>query len=46
MLVTGNEASSAAAFERVTDTAERGLISRAALEASYARIMTLKRAYG
>ncbi len=46
LLLTGSEASSAAAFERVAGTAERGLISRAALEASYHRIMTLKRAYG
>ena len=46
LLLTGSEASSAAAFERVADTAERGRISRAALEASYRRIMTLKRAFG
>ena len=46
LLLTGSEASSAAAFERVAGTAERGRISRAALEASYHRIMTLKRAYG
>jgi len=46
LLLTGSEASSTAAFERVADTAERGLIPRAALQASYTRIMTLKRAYG
>lgn len=46
LLLTGSEASSAAAFARVVGAAERGRISRTALEASYVRIMTLKRAYG
>jgi len=46
LLLTGSEASSAAAFERVVGTAEQGRISPVALEASHARIMELKRAYG
>jgi beta-N-acetylhexosaminidase len=46
LLLTGTEASSSAAFQRVAETAERGRISRAALEASYGRIIALKRAYG
>ncbi len=46
LLLTGSEASSAAAFERVVTVAEQGRLSAAALEASYERIMELKRAYG
>ena len=46
LLLTGSEASSAAAFERVVAIAEQGRVSAAALRESYARIMELKRAYG
>jgi beta-N-acetylhexosaminidase len=46
LLLVGSEASSAAAFERVVGSAERGRISAAALQLSYGRIMELKRAYG
>jgi beta-N-acetylhexosaminidase len=45
LLFTGSEASSAAAFEHVVRIAERGRISAATLQASYGRIMELKRAY-
>ena len=43
LLLTGSEASSAAAFERVVAVADEGRISRAALRASYDRILALKR---
>ena len=46
LLLTGSEASSAAAFERVVAVAEQGRISAKALGASYNRIVALKRAYG
>lgn len=46
LLLTGTEASSAAAYERVVRTAEQGRIPVAALRASYVRILTLKRDYG
>ena len=46
LLLTGSEASSAAAFERVVASAEGGRLSAAALQASYDRILELKRAYG
>jgi beta-N-acetylhexosaminidase len=46
LLLTGSEASSAAAFERVAGAAAQGRYSAAALRESYARIMELKRAYG
>ena len=46
LLLTGSEASSRAAFERVVRNAERGRISSASLRASYDRILALKRAYG
>jgi beta-N-acetylhexosaminidase len=46
LLLTGTEASSAAAFEHVVAVAERGGISRPALLRSYGRIMELKRVYG
>lgn len=45
LLLTGSEAASAAAFERVVAVAEQGRISSAALQASYRRIVALKRAY-
>jgi beta-N-acetylhexosaminidase len=46
LLLTGSEASSAAAFEHVVARAEQGRISPAALRASYRRIAALKRAFG
>ena len=46
LLLTGSEASSTAAFERVAARAERGGIPPAALRASYGRIVALKRAVG
>lgn len=46
LLLTGSEASSAAAFEQVVAVAEQGRISAAALRTSYSRIMGLKREYG
>ena len=46
LLLTGSEASSAAAFERVAARAERGGIAPAALRASYGRIVALKRVVG
>ena len=46
LLLTGSEASSTAAYERVVAIAEQGRIPAPALNASYARIMELKRLYG
>lgn len=46
LLLTGSEGSSAAAFERVVTVAEAGRIGPAALQASYDRIVALKRIYG
>jgi beta-N-acetylhexosaminidase len=46
LLLTGSEASSSAVYERVVLAAEQGKIPVAALRASYARILTLKKAYG
>lgn len=46
LLITGSEASSAAAFERVLSVASRRSLSRAELRRSYERIGMLKRAYG
>jgi len=46
LLLTGSEASSAAAFEHVVAVALQGGISAAALQTSYSRILGLKRAYG
>ncbi len=46
LLLTGSEASSAAAFEHVVANAERGRLSTTALRASYDRIVELKRLYG
>lgn len=46
LLLTGSEASSDAAFERVVRAAEQGRIPAAALRASYERILALKRRYG
>jgi len=46
LLLTGSEASSATVYERVVTTAEQGRISPKALQASYRRIVELKRAYG
>ena len=42
LLLTGSEASSDAAYERVVRAAERGRIPAAALRASYERILALK----
>jgi beta-N-acetylhexosaminidase len=46
LLLTGSEASSAAAFERVAGIAEKGELSAGALQASYGRILELKATYG
>lgn len=46
LLLTGSEASSAAAFERVAVVAEQGRISAAELQVSYGRVLALKRTYG
>lgn len=46
LLLTGSEAATAAAFERVVGLAERGQIPSASLQVSYARIIELKHAYG
>ncbi len=46
LLLIGSEQSSAAAFEHVAALAEQGRISGAALQASYSRIVALKRTYG
>lgn len=46
LLLTGSEASSAAAFARVVRLAEQGRITIPALAASYGRILRLKREYG
>lgn len=46
LLLTGSEAATAAAFERVVRLAEQGRIPRASLRASYERIVELKRSYG
>ncbi len=46
LLLTGSEASSAAAFERVVANAESGRLSAVALRRSYDRILDLKRVYG
>jgi len=46
LLCTGSEASSAAAFERVVAAADQGRLSRAALQRSYGRILSLKETYG
>jgi beta-N-acetylhexosaminidase len=46
LLLTGSEASSDAAYERVVRAAEQGRIPVAALRASYERILALKRVYG
>jgi beta-N-acetylhexosaminidase len=45
LLLTGSEASSAAAFERVVATAEQGRLPIGKLQASYRRILELKRVY-
>lgn len=46
VLLTGSEASSAAAYERLATAAEDGRIPAAALRRSYDRILALKRVYG
>jgi beta-N-acetylhexosaminidase len=46
LLLTGSEASSAAAFEHVLAVAERGGLARPALLRSYGRILELKHVYG
>lgn len=46
LLLTGREAATAAAFERVVHLAEQGRIPRASLQASYERIVELKRRFG
>ena len=46
LLLTGSEASSAAAYERLVTLAEAGRIGRPSLQRSYDRIVALKRAYG
>jgi beta-N-acetylhexosaminidase len=46
LLLTGSEASSAAAFDRVVAVADQGRISGAALRASYDRILALKGSVG
>jgi beta-N-acetylhexosaminidase len=46
LLLTGSEASSAAAYERLLAAASEGRIPAAALRRSYDRILALKRAYG
>jgi beta-N-acetylhexosaminidase len=46
LLLTGSEASSAAAFEHVVAIAEGGRLPPAALRASYDRVIELKRIYG
>lgn len=46
LLLSGSEASSATAFERVVAVAERSRISASSLKASFNRILALKRAYG
>ncbi len=45
LLVTGSEAASAAAYERVVRAAQAGRIGAAGLRASYERILELKSAY-
>jgi hypothetical protein len=46
LLLTGSEASSAAAYERLVAAASAGRIPAAALRRSYDRILALKRGYG